>query len=338
MSKVVKNPSPIEWPTIDLFSEANATDAIIGPNSVLPEPGNPPENYEMGMDVFSTEYQDKICKEAQILDGIRLYDLVFVMANEIAYIELLPILWELSGLNDDQNDRFPTWNPLMGQNLYMRAMVWYWLLCSWTIFDKLLGKFPKKSYYFGKIEDEDDILWERRFSLIPLYKFENGIFKEIMEDEEQSPYYYLKIDEFKEYLKYMGKKIFKKPILLPKPLFANHDEEDSIPFQVKIIMKSSFQEVEKFYQKLIKSEIKSTSKDLEEKWRQVALDFFHKPGIKCKFVREDYLKDKQLYSVHPSNPKRDFVAALYKKILKDENIEAPSISKLSSYHSKLLSK
>ena len=349
MSKIAKNSLTIKWPTPDPFGEANATDALIGPNSVLPKPGKSPEYYELGIDVYSTDYQEKICKESQNIEGIRLYDLVFVMAKEIAYIELLPILWGLSGLNDDENDRFPTWNPIMGQSIYNRAMVWYWLLCSWTIFDKLLGKFPKKSFYFGKIEDGNDILWERRFSLIPLYKFENGIFKEIMEDEEQSPFYYLKIDEFKEYLKYIGGEKFKKTILLPKPLFANHDEknsipfqrktiEDSIPFQVKIIMKSSFQEVEKFYQKLIKSEIKSTSKDLEEKWRQVALDFFHKPGIKCKFVTENYLKDKQLYSVHPSNPKRDFVAALYKKILKDKNIEPPSISKLSSYHSKLLRK
>ena len=103
-------------------------------------------------------------------------------------------------------------------------------------------------------------------------------------------------------------------------------------------MKSSYQEVEKIYQKLKKSGIPSTSKDLEERWQQVALDFFRKPGIKFKFVKEEYLKGKQLYSVHPSNPKRDFVAALYKKILEDKNIETPSISKLSSYHSKLLNK
>ena len=212
-----------------------------------------------------------------------------------------------------------------------------------------LGKFPKKSYFFGKIEYEDDILWERRFGLIPLYRLENGIFKEIMEDEEQSPYHYLKISEFKEYLKYIGKQYIKKTILLPKPLFVGWDNEDStpyrvktikdsIPFQVKIIIKSSFQEVEKVYQKLIKSEIPITSEGLEEKWQQVALEYFHKQGIKCKFVREEYLKDKQLYSVHPSNPKRDFVAALYKKILKDKDIGAPSISKLYSYHLKLLNK
>jgi hypothetical protein len=338
VSKIVKNSFSIKWPTPDPFTEANATDDLIGPNSVLPEPGKPPEYYEAGMDVYSAEFHEKICKEAQIIGGIRLYDLVFVMANEIAYVELLPILWKTSGLNDEENDRFPTWNTKMGQNQYMRAMVWYWLLCSWTIFDKLLGKFPKKSYYFGKIEDENDILWERRFSLIPLYRFENGIFKEIKEDQKQSPYYFLKIDEFKEYLKDLGEKNFGKPILLPKTLFEDHDEADPIPSQVKAIMKSSFQEVEKFYQTIKKSQIPSTSKGLEEKWREVVLDFFQQSGIKFKVVRENYLKDKQLYSVHPSNPKRDFVAALYKKILKDKNIEPPSISKLYSYHSKLLRK
>ena len=69
MPKGVINFSLIEWPIPDLFSEANATDAIIGPNSVLPEPSKPPEYYEGGIDVYSTEYQKKICREAQILGG-----------------------------------------------------------------------------------------------------------------------------------------------------------------------------------------------------------------------------------------------------------------------------
>jgi hypothetical protein len=98
---------------------------------------------------YSDKWQKGAAKDAKLLGGIRLYDLVFILAKEECYNDTLPKLWDLSGFNNDTLNRFPQWNEVIAKNRQGRAWAWFWLLCRWTIFEK-----PR----YGNIESINEII------------------------------------------------------------------------------------------------------------------------------------------------------------------------------------
>lgn len=225
-----KHPTGINWPPAEDFSH-NPTDSQIGLESILPEPGRTTEYYIDGWgwndNYYSKDYQKKKSKEAQKIGGIQLYDLVFIFANEMSHNEFLPGLWSYTGFNDDHNDSFPNWKPSMIKNKYIRAHVWYWLLCGWTIYDEYKGDYPAKSCYFGKIEEDGHIRWERKIKLLNLYRFANGQFERVEDSEIQTPEQYVNLDEFETYIKKIDPTIPLPEILYPEGDEVNKPELES---------------------------------------------------------------------------------------------------------------
>jgi hypothetical protein len=184
-----------------LVHTLNPTDINIGAFSN-------PDEVKNDEPFYSKEWQKKTATDAKDIRGIRLYDLVFIMASEECYSKILPELWGYSGLNDDTRQRFPKWKASFAANRQSRSRVWYWLLCRWTIFEKYIDKTQSiESYYFSHL---------KKINLLSLYDHINGEFQPVSKKEApvQSPEHYIKLDEFEKYLKKIGEISIPLPALL----------------------------------------------------------------------------------------------------------------------------
>jgi hypothetical protein len=182
---------------------------------------------------------DRTVTDSEGTVGIKLYDLVFIMAKEECYNEILSNLWDYSGFNNDGGQRFPEWKPLFTADRQRRSWVWYWLLCRWTIFElfKTKKNQPVESYYFSRL---------KKITLLALYKYENGEFLPVAKEKypEQSPEQYIKVDEFEEYLEKIGETFIPLPEFIdPKPRRVHKKEPNSAITEDKInsfILKGNF--------------------------------------------------------------------------------------------------
>lgn len=177
-----------------------------------------------GDQLYSDVWQRQAANDANQKGGIRLYDLVFILAKDECYNDMIPKLWDYSGYNNDTSNRFPNWKDVIAKNKQGRAWAWYWLLCRWTIFEKPkiegIDSFNElESYYFSDL---------KKINLLRLYIFENGLFKEVLETQEQSPKHYIKLSEFENYIKNID------PIIaLPKILSRSVYESRNLLKQAK---------------------------------------------------------------------------------------------------------
>ena len=225
MTRPNQNTYPYDWPPQPFYSH-NPTDYNIYLESVIPGPGDKPFLF------YSSGWQKGVAQEAIRMGAIKLYDLIFILAKDYRYFDILPKLWDYSGLGEKANDRFPEWQSSMAESERDRAYIWYWVLCSWTIYDKYQGQYPAKSYFFGEIKADDHndigpVIWKRSIPLLTLYEYENGQFKEVNEAEEQSLNQYIRLDKFRDYLKTVGDE-YELCIPLPRLLFTKKDESHEV--------------------------------------------------------------------------------------------------------------
>jgi hypothetical protein len=170
--------------------------------------------------------RNPVVKDSKESAGMPLYSLVFIMAKDECYIEMLPELWDYSGFNNDGRQRFPQWDPLFATDRKIRLLVWYWLLCRWTIFEKYIDENQSiESYYFSHL---------KKIPLLALYEYINGEFEPIKEKSEpiQSPKHYIKLREFEDYIKRIAdSEEAEISIPLPASLYpgkAQHDKNENL--------------------------------------------------------------------------------------------------------------
>jgi hypothetical protein len=187
----------VNWPTSDPLFPKHLTDYNIAKFSLIPRPEEWPEIYsEDANDFYSERYLEEVARRAQLIGGIRLYDLVFIMAKSESHNEILPELWNYSGFNKGIGE-FPKWDSSMAENEWSRAHVWYWLLWRWTIYEKFCGSDERKSYYFAEIAEKCPI---PRLNLYE-YKNDDEIFEKLDNTKEQTVSQCFKLEEFAQYLK-----------------------------------------------------------------------------------------------------------------------------------------
>jgi len=163
-------------------------------------------------EVYSDEWQKETIRNARFDGYIKLYNLVFILAAEEKYSNLIQSLWDFFYLKektklldgkivdtiDNKNTLIPEWDPSWINTAQGRANPWYWILLGCTIKPFFLADGIRciESQYFGYMDDEDEKLRKR----INLYKYFNRQPEKVNDDEEQSPIQYLKVSEFEEYI------------------------------------------------------------------------------------------------------------------------------------------
>jgi hypothetical protein len=243
-------------------------------------------------------------KDSKRIAGIKLHDLVFIMAKEECNNEILPNLWDYSGLNsDNRRRRFPKWESSFAANRQSRSWVWYWLLCRWTIFEEFITKKNQsiESYYFNHL---------KKIPLVSLYKFRNGKFRPVDEKDMQSPEQYIKLGEFEEYLKEIGE-IF---LPLPDNFYSNTHGNANLNNLIRKVQP----EIEILYRAIKKVGFYTYVTDADKSMQKAALNEFNKKENSFKVIKTEHLSDINMYALSPSQEKRDFIGGLLQKIVTPE--------------------
>ena len=161
--------------------------------------------------VYSEQWQKETIKNARKNRYIKLYDLVFILAAEEKYSGFIQKLWERFHLNrkiklldgrviDDKEDNLiPKWDPSWINTAQGRANPWYWILLRWTIYPTFFADKVRsiESQYFGYLAHPGENL----IFGIKLYKLIGKTFRKVAGYEEQSPTQYIRMVEFRKYLK-----------------------------------------------------------------------------------------------------------------------------------------
>ena len=251
--------------------------------------------------IYSEKSQNNIATDATRIGGIKLYDLVFILAKEGCYNEILSKLWDYSGFNNDRYQRFPKWEPSFVMSCQIRSLVWYWLLCRWTIFEKLITNDNQtiESYYFSHL---------KKIPLLFLYNYINSKFGLVCETEIQSPEQYIKLDELEKYLKSIAGEIIPLPILLyPDDHLVNKNLEN--------LIREAQPEIEMLYGAIKRIGFSSYLPDMEKQLQEAVLKKFDRNEKSFKVITRDHLMDREMYSFAPTNEKRDFIGSILQKII-----------------------
>jgi hypothetical protein len=79
-------------------------------------------------------------------------------------------------------------------------------------------------------------------------------------------------------------------------------------------------EIEMIYEAIKRIGFSGRKFKLEIELQSVAINEFRKKEKKFKIIKENYLKDKGIFIVNASQPKRDFISRLLHKIVKDNGL------------------
>lgn len=309
------------------------------PGWLLEPPENPTdENISLhsglapdGSSEYSEEWQAKTAQQAFQFGYIRLKDLVYIMAKEKSYNEILPKLWKFSGFDEDTQKNFPTWKPILAQAEWIRADVWYWLLCRWTMYEtfKKSEAVQIESHFFFWLEKTKPLPLRR----LGLYEGINQQFAKTKPHHEQSPEQYISLDEFKDYLKNIESQYFKGTLGIPLPrlLFLEEDQksiqvgDQEFPQDIEDLIEKAIPEIERILSG-IKEHVGFSRKyynqieeQIEDKWKDEALDCFDDNEEEFSVIKREYLEDEYglYYSLSKSQESRDFRGKLFQKIIQD---------------------
>ena len=140
------------WDRIEpLVISEHPSDAGIDAYSRIPGPNEVP--------YYTEEWQKTTAERARLRGGIVLHDLIFILAKEEQYAEILPKLWDLSGLDDIP--KLPKLDSSMLESEHVRAYILYLILCSWAFSSDLRIKYKiqegeveitRKSSYFSDLQ------------------------------------------------------------------------------------------------------------------------------------------------------------------------------------------
>lgn len=205
------------WDRIEpLVISEHPSDAGIDAYSRIPGPNEVPYYY-------TEEWQKKTTEKARLNGRIILYHLVFILAKEERYAEILPKLWDLSGLDD----KLFKLDPSILESEEDCANIWYWILCSWAFSSALRFKhtiqegaveITQKSSYFSNLQYPPP-------GLLPYHYFNNELMR-TKHDEECSPNdCFVKLDEFKNILNDI-RRTCQLSLTLPAVLFPETNGEN----------------------------------------------------------------------------------------------------------------
>lgn len=279
------------------LTKSNPTDIHIGVGSTI---------HGKGVPVYSKEWQEKTAKEACQEGFIDLHDLVYIMAKDDGYTDILSELWERYGLDLKLNDsihlkwyhhgeaKSSTEKEINATTEYGRAGIWYWLLWRWVV--------GNQGYFFGRM---------RPIKLLDLYdpKIKKSQALDVGKDREE---YVIHLNDLADYLK-------KRALPLPLRLYPD-ERSKQLPQEVINLIQKIKPETEMIYD-AIRREVGFSGRNPQAtygNWKEKAKTTFAEQENVFGLLTAEHLEEDSIYVQLGTNQgRRDFIGPLLRKIVQE---------------------
>jgi hypothetical protein len=171
---------------------------------------------------LSEEQLNKISQRAKRDRAIKLQDLIYIMAADESYNDILPELWDIFDLNKAKNNRIPQLkygNGRLDKNGNLKSKedrvgAWWWLWARLAIITEI------DEFYFKELPPV--------INSLPLYCFTRGELINVKDGNKRKEDHFVKLNDLEAFLNDI-KREYDLTLPLPSRFFPDRREENETP-------------------------------------------------------------------------------------------------------------